>query len=208
MPTGYTCFIEDGKITTGKEFLLLCSRAFGVAIDIKDKPLTIPTPIKFEPSKYTWESLERAYFQLEKISEMTLEEIKNDLIKSHESTIETGVLLLESMKSQNKKYEKVKKEVESWIPPTEEHVGIKKFALDQIAKSTWSDDDVKECEKRTKEVLNISDKDVELHRDFLVSNALKDVEYHERKWKEEKERAAEKTKFMEDFVKSLENIEV
>lgn len=29
MPTGYTCFIEDGRITTGKEFLKKCIRAFG-----------------------------------------------------------------------------------------------------------------------------------------------------------------------------------
>lgn len=35
MPTGYTAFIEDGDITTGREFLLLCSRNFGVAIDIQ-----------------------------------------------------------------------------------------------------------------------------------------------------------------------------
>ena len=41
MPTGYTAYIEDGSITTGKEFLKLCSRAFGVAIDIKDEPLSV-----------------------------------------------------------------------------------------------------------------------------------------------------------------------
>ena len=33
MPTGYTAGIEDGKITTGKEFLKLCTRGFGIAID-------------------------------------------------------------------------------------------------------------------------------------------------------------------------------
>ena len=26
MPTGFTSFIENGTITTGKDFLLLCSR--------------------------------------------------------------------------------------------------------------------------------------------------------------------------------------
>ena len=36
MPTGYTAYIEDGDITTGKEFLKLCTRAFGVAIDQKE----------------------------------------------------------------------------------------------------------------------------------------------------------------------------
>lgn len=44
MPTGYTAFIEDGDITTGREFLLLCSRNFGVAIDVRDEPLSVPTP--------------------------------------------------------------------------------------------------------------------------------------------------------------------
>ena len=52
MPTGYTAYIEDGSITTGKEFLKLCSRAFGVAIDIKDEPLSVPTPVYVEPSSY------------------------------------------------------------------------------------------------------------------------------------------------------------
>ena len=41
MPTGYTAFIEDGDITTGKEFLLLCLRNFGIAIDVRDEPLTV-----------------------------------------------------------------------------------------------------------------------------------------------------------------------
>lgn len=52
MPTGYTAFIEDGDITTGREFLLLCSRNFGVAIDVRDEPLSVPTPTKFEPDPY------------------------------------------------------------------------------------------------------------------------------------------------------------
>lgn len=29
MPTGYTAYIKDGEITSGKEFLKLCTRAFG-----------------------------------------------------------------------------------------------------------------------------------------------------------------------------------
>ena len=46
MPTGYTAYIEDGDITTGKDFLMLCSRAFGVAIDVRDEPLSVPTDRK------------------------------------------------------------------------------------------------------------------------------------------------------------------
>ena len=37
MPTGYTAYIEDGNITTGKEFLKLCLREFGIAVDMRDE---------------------------------------------------------------------------------------------------------------------------------------------------------------------------
>lgn len=52
MPTGYTAYIKDGKITSGKEFLKLCTRAFGIAVDLKDESLDVPTPNHFEPHPY------------------------------------------------------------------------------------------------------------------------------------------------------------
>lgn len=59
MPTGYTAQIEDRRITNAKDFLLLCTRAFGVAIDIKDEPLSTPTPMEFEPDEYFKINLQR-----------------------------------------------------------------------------------------------------------------------------------------------------
>ena len=61
MPTGYTAYIEDGDITTGKEFLKLCTRAFGIAIDLKDEPLSVPTKTHYEPSPYYKEDYEEEY---------------------------------------------------------------------------------------------------------------------------------------------------
>ena len=52
MPTGYTAYIKDGDITTGKDFLKLCLRNFGVAIDMRDEPLSKPVPTQFEPNPY------------------------------------------------------------------------------------------------------------------------------------------------------------
>ena len=34
--TGYTAQIENGNITTGKDFLKLCTRAFGIAMDMRE----------------------------------------------------------------------------------------------------------------------------------------------------------------------------
>ena len=59
MPTGYTAGIEDGTITTGKDFLKLCTRAFGIAMDLRDEPLSVPTPAKFEPDTYYRDRVDR-----------------------------------------------------------------------------------------------------------------------------------------------------
>ena len=67
MPTGYTAHIEDGEITTGKEFLKLCTRAFGVAVSLKDEPLSTPTPSSFEPSPFYNESYDGALKKLEEV---------------------------------------------------------------------------------------------------------------------------------------------
>lgn len=34
--TGYTAQIENGNITTGKDFLKLCTRTFGIAMDMRE----------------------------------------------------------------------------------------------------------------------------------------------------------------------------
>ena len=44
MPTGYTYYIENGNITTAKDFIMLCTRAFGALISMRDEPLSTPIP--------------------------------------------------------------------------------------------------------------------------------------------------------------------
>ena len=83
MPTGYTAYIEDGDITTGKEFLKLCTRAFGVAIDQKDDPLSVPTKTKFEPSQYYIDAYNGACDELKKAKSMSFFEARDLLIKKH-----------------------------------------------------------------------------------------------------------------------------
>lgn len=46
--TAYTKFIEDGTVTTAKDFLKLCSRNFGVYAVSKDEPLSPDIPVTIE----------------------------------------------------------------------------------------------------------------------------------------------------------------
>jgi hypothetical protein len=52
MPTGYTDGVQDGTVKTLKEYALICARAFGATITMRDAPLDIAIPEKFEQSEY------------------------------------------------------------------------------------------------------------------------------------------------------------
>lgn len=132
MPTGYTAFIEDGDITTGREFLLLCSRNFGVAIDVRDEPLSVPTPTKFEPDPYYKKSYEDAIKEFEEAKTLTFDTAKLRMRSEYEKKIKRAREIATKMTEMNQRYQKVRREVESWIPPTDDHIGIKRFALEQI----------------------------------------------------------------------------
>lgn len=80
---------------------------------------------------------------------MTLEEVKEDIISKYDDNKGRAAKILEGYKDEDKKYLKVREEVEKWIPPTPEHENLKKFCLEQIDMSLntalyeW-------CEKRYK----------------------------------------------------------
>lgn len=63
---------------------------------------------------------------------MTLEEVKEDIISKYNDNKGRAEKILEEYKDEDKKYLKVREEVEKWIPPTPEHENLKKFCLEQI----------------------------------------------------------------------------
>lgn len=113
MPTGYTAFIEDGDITTGREFLLLCSRNFGVAIDVRDEPLSVPTPTKFEPDPYYKKSYEDAIKEFEEAKTLTFDTAKLRMRSEYEKKIKRAREIATKMTEMNQRYQKVRREVES-----------------------------------------------------------------------------------------------
>ena len=204
MPTGYTAHIEDGEITTGKEFLRLCTRAFGIAIDVKDEPLSTPTPSSFEPSPFYKESYDRALNKLEELNKMTFEEAKIQMRADYEKRISDYKAYAERETAMNKKYAKVRKEVEEWIPPTEEHEGIKKFALEQIDMSMTKQKYIDGYLEKTKEEFDDSDEAVQNYINDIIDYYQRDIERSYKSWQEELERTRSKNEWMKKFLESLE----
>ena len=204
MPTGYTAHIEDGEITTGKEFLRLCTRAFGIAIDVKDEPLSTPTPSSFEPSPFYKESYDRALKKLEEVNKMTFDEAKIQMRADYEKRISDYKAYAERETVMNEKYAKVRKEVEEWIPPTGEHEGLKKFALEQIDMCVTKQEYIDEYLEKSKEEFDDSDEAVQNYINDIVDYYQRDAERSYKSWQEELERTRSKNEWMTKFLESLE----
>lgn len=205
MPTGYTSFIQDGDITTGKDFLKLCLRNFGVAINMRDEPLSKPVPTQFEPNPYYKNDYEKTVEVRNKYRQMTLEEAKKELIEKHKKDMESARKSLDKYIAEDERYMKVRDEIEKWIPPTSEHENVKKFALNQIDISLNTD--IREyCNKGLNKDLDISDEAVYSYMNEINEFYENDVARAYKKWQEELKRTADKNMWMKQFLDSLENI--
>lgn len=203
MPTGYTAYIEDGDITTGKEFLKLCTRAFGIAIDQKDEPLSVPTQTKFEPNNYYKEKYDKALLALEQAKKITFDEAKNQMWIAYEKRIADYKSYADREISMNNKYEKVRREVNDWNPPTEEHNGLKKFALEQIDMCMTKQKYIDEYIAKSNELFDGSDEAVHQYMIDNIEMCQEEVDRAYESWQEELNRAKSKNKWMKQFLDSL-----
>lgn len=207
MPTGYTIFIENGKVTTGADFLKICIRNFGCCINQRDDPLDDPLITDIKPSKYYKEQYEYELAKLETIRKKSRDEIKDELRIENENRMNQKKKFLNDQVLLRNKYLNVLKDVEAWNPPTPDHEPIKQFALEQIDTCMPSIYQLKQIEEEIqrleKESIDISDEAV---TDYIVneiafySKELKRLKEH---MENEKELAANRTKFIKDFLSSL-----
>lgn len=136
MPTVYTADISKG--ITFKEYALLCAREFGATIMMRDEPLDSEIP-EFQPSDY---HAKRIYEIQQEINTL------NNLSKS-EIAYQANLEYLDKVYRANKynkdsdiletKYKGMLVVVSLWTPPTDEHVRLKEFMLEQLETSIKHD---------------------------------------------------------------------
>ena len=194
--TGYTAQIENGNITTGKDFLKLCTRAFGIAMDMREKPLSVPTPTQFEPDPYYKQKYDKAVEVRNKWKQMTFDEAKQKIIEKYNTEITQAKKSLENYKLEDEKYKKVRNEIVKWNPPTDEHKALKNFALEQIdlSMNTY--------------IYNYLERDLnkKLENDMNASCEKNVGEAYEQ-WQKDLKITAEKNTWMRQFLESLDSME-
>ena len=138
MPTGYTCAVQEGKVTTLRDFTMLCVRAFGVCASLRDAPFDTPIPEKFEPSDYYVKRIETLKDRLAWLNQLTAEEKEREAEAQYKNAMRSHEEYSEQKKLSKTRYENMLAKVRDWDAP-EECRKLKDFMLDQLSLSIDSD---------------------------------------------------------------------
>lgn len=209
MPTGYTAYIEDGTIKTGKEFLKLCIREFGCCIGQRDDPLSAPLKIDIEQDSYYRKRQKEVEAEIARLNGMT----ETDVLRDYASFITDRIKACNDMLARKRKelvmYDKIEKEVNDWIPPTPDHDGIKDFALEQIRISKPSSGDFM-CYERELSHFESMDRTPEAARKWYaekIEYEMKDLERTMKNIEDDEARRKSRENFLKNFVRSLDIID-
>lgn len=135
MPTGYTYGVQEGKITTLEDFAKSCARAFlWQARDSEEKDLR---------KLVTGDGTLDYYIKALKEAEDNLAEIESldDAGWQHKYEDKCATQLryvTEYNKRVNEeriRYTKMLEKVKDWTPPSNEHIELKKFMIEQLESS-------------------------------------------------------------------------
>ena len=135
MPTGYTDIIDSSKEDVElNKFIWRCARAFGSFVMMRDEPTNAKIDVEklFKVGSYEKDRVKNAKTQLTRIASLNLEECRKQSELEYREGLEARLQShKESVKLANK-YDRMKKLVSEWVPPTLDHESLKKFMLEQL----------------------------------------------------------------------------
>lgn len=205
MPTGYTAGIIDGEITTFEQFATQCTRAFGATFHMRDNPMDSPYEPR-TPSEYYVNSLQSQREKLEEMKTMTdeaivqyFETLLNDNLEYHEKGLEKDKANLEKLNS-------ILASAKSWVPPTEEHEGLRTFMIEQIESTIKADGDpsyhvnmIALIKQEMKDGI-----DPKVYREERIKEIEDRITYYEGEIQKELERCKSSNDWMEKFFESIQ----
>jgi hypothetical protein len=193
MPTGYTDQITD-TMQLG-EFALICARAFGATVEMRDEPLNAPIPEAFAPSTYSADRIAEARTTLASLLAMSEVQAAAKAIEEHREAVESNRRYVAKQAATQARYQRMLDMVQAWTAPTPGHEGLRAFMLEQLTESIRFD-----CgyEPDTPELL-----DGRAWLDKAIAKANSDIAYHEANHAKEVERAKNRTEWVQALRRSV-----
>lgn len=133
MPTGYTAKIAEGQ--TFEQFIWDCARAFGALIMMRDDPSDAPIPERFEPAPFYKDMLDKAQNEFAEWAAMS-EQARRDMMALEVCREEQAREASEARRrATSEAYAAMLGKVRAWEPPTDDHIGLRDFMIQQIEES-------------------------------------------------------------------------
>ncbi len=195
MPTGYTSKIKDG--ITFNKFIWQCARAFGALVEMRDDPFDAEIPEKLKLSSYHQNALNKAIKERDKYFKMTVTEAAIEVDNYITEETANYYKRVADNKDLIVKYNTMLEQAKQWQAPSEDHIELKKFMIQQINESIkydCNDDYYKLPEAIT----------AEKWIDNRYEEALKDITYHSKGLQEDIERTNGRNLWLQQLRESLQ----
>lgn len=206
MPTGYTAGIIDGEITTFEQFATRCTRAFGATIHMRDDSLdTLYEPRT--PSEYSLNSLQSQREELERMESLTDEDIVQEFEVSRRDSLEYHEKGLEKDKANLEKLNSILSSAKAWVPPTEEHEGLRDFMIEQIESTIKVDGDPSYHVNKIVQIKQEIEEgiDPKVYREERIKEIKDKISYYEIEHQKELVRCKQSNDWMEKFFESIKS---
>lgn len=197
--TAYTSFLLEKEVTTATDFLKLCLREFGVLAHLRDERLSpdIPTSVS-EDNSYA-NDLTKAKAELDLAMKMTDAEWKAKLDSQIADTNAAAERQRKEIEEADAILLPMKERIERW-DCSDEYLGIKKFALDQIEK-TIPDEFYRTYYE--KELAELTSESLDSFKQSHIECAKRAVEYFEDELNRVSKDNSKSNKFLAGFFTEL-----
>lgn len=139
MPPGYTHAVQDGKITTLRDYALCCARAFGALIEMRDDPSDAPIPEVLEPrTNFYDEMLIQARTKLDFLAVLPDDQCEIQAKAAFEKELADHTKYESDRYQEKLRYEKMLEKVSKW-QVTDDLRSLKDFMAEQLRTSIGHD---------------------------------------------------------------------
>lgn len=187
--TSYTSGVESGEVTSLKDFLVICVGGADCQ-DFSDSFL----------DKY-----EKAVTDLDIAQKLTIEEARAEMEADHKKNVDDALRILGEYEETNRRLSAMRDKVIAWVPPTDEHKGLKEFALKQIRISMIPAEIIDMYKRESIAVLDVSEEAVSAYIDRQIKFCEKRVLTAKREWEAETARAKNHIEYVTQLINSFDN---
>lgn len=187
--TSYTSGVESGEVTSLKDFLVICVGGADCQ-DFSDSFL----------DKY-----EKAVTDLDIARKLTIEEARAEMEADHKKNVDDALRILGEYEETNRRLSAMRDKVIAWVPPTDEHKGLKEFALKQIRISMIPAEIIDMYKRESTAVLDVSEETVRAYVDRQIKFCEMRVLTAKGGWEAETARAKNHIEYVTQLINSFDN---